>query len=102
MYQTWTAVYHSDVLNDLQAMAKIDAAKVLKIIESSLIPDPCSIYIPLGTTLPGCRLFKSDDFHILYQLAADCAQVYVLAIRQETGLSGCGGQKQRTHREVGQ
>lgn len=102
MPQAWTAVYHSDVFNDLQAMAKIDAAKVLKIIESSLIPDPSSVGVPAEPALPGCRLFKTDDFHILYQLVAHRAQVYVLAIRQETGLSGCGGQKAKTHHEVGQ
>lgn len=101
MTQAWTAIYHSDVFNDLQSMAKIDAAKVLKIIESSLILEPSCVGISVEPALPNCRLLKSDDFHILYQLVANRAQVYVLAIRQETGLFGCGGQKAETHREVG-
>jgi|GEM_PF-3142938 len=101
MPQAWTAVYHSEVFNDLQGMAKINAAKVLKIIESSLIPNPFNVGISAEPALPGCHLFKSDDFHVLYQLVANRAQVYVLAIRQETGLHGCGGQKAKTHLVVG-
>ena len=68
MLQAWTAVYHSDVFNDLQEIAKIDAAKVLKIVESSLIPDRSSVGISVEPALLSCRLLKSDDFHILYQL----------------------------------
>jgi len=102
MPQAWTAVYHSDVFNDLQAMAKIDAAKALRIIESSLIPDPFNVGISAEPALQGCRLLKSDEFHILYQLIASRGQVYVLAIRKESGLPGCGGQKAKTHLEVGQ
>tara|TARA_Y100001951_G_C11297611_1_gene276787 strand:- start:10268 stop:10576 length:309 start_codon:yes stop_codon:yes gene_type:complete len=102
MPQTWTAVYHSDVFNDLQAIGKINAARVLKVIESSLVPDPSDVGVTAGPALPGCYLFKIDDYHILYQLDVNHAEVYVLAIRQESGLSSCGGQIVKTHREVGQ
>jgi len=102
MHQAWTAVYHSDVFNDLQAIGKVNAARVMKVIESSLVPDPSNVGISAEPALPGCRLLKTDEFHILYQLDVNHAQVYVLAIRQESGLSGCGGQKAKTHREVGQ
>ena len=102
MPQAWIAVYHSDVFNDLQTIGKINAARILKVIESSLIPDPLTGGVSAEPALPGCYLFKINDYHILYQLDVNHAEVYVLAIRQETGLSGYSGQKAKTHREVGQ
>ncbi|HDY7901157.1 MULTISPECIES: type II toxin-antitoxin system RelE family toxin [Vibrio] len=102
MPQAWTALYHSEVFNDLQALGRIDAARVMRVIESSLLSNPLNVGNSAGPALKGCRLFKTDEFHILYQLDVNHVQVYVLAIRQESGLSGCGGQKAKTHLEVGQ
>lgn len=102
MPQAWTAVYHSEVFNDLQALGKIDAARVMRVIESSLLSNPLKVGISAEPALKGCRLFKIDEFHILYQLDVNHVQVCVLAIRQESGISGCVGQKARTHLKVGQ
>ncbi|MEJ3634420.1 type II toxin-antitoxin system RelE family toxin [Vibrio vulnificus] len=102
MPQAWTALYHSEVFNDLQALGGIDAARVMRVIESSLLSNPLNVGNSAGSALKGCRLFKTDEFHILYQLDVNRVHVYVLVIRQESGLSGCGGQKAKTHLEVGQ
>ena len=103
MATAWTAVYHSDVFNDLQYLGKINASKILKIIESKLIPDPSGVDVSEETAIPGCHFFKFDDFHIVYQLDANRAEFYILVIRQETGLSDDNnGQKAKTHHKVGQ
>ncbi|MCR9297315.1 hypothetical protein NB466_00310 [Vibrio fluvialis] len=102
MPQAWNAVYHSEVFNDLQALGKLNAVRVMRVIESSLLSNPLNVGISAEPALQGCRLFKTDEFHILYQLDENQRQLYILAIRQESGLSGCGGQKAKTHLEVGQ
>lgn len=96
--QAWIALFHSEVFNDFRDLGEINAAKILKIIESSLILDPNNVGVSVEPVLACCRLFKTDEFHILYQLIPNNAQVYVLAIRRECGLSGYGDRKTKTHR----
>lgn len=96
MPKAWRGVFHTGVISDLQSLGKISAGRVLKIIEASVMKDP-SLGGLLGPEAPGCRLFKSDGFHILYQLDDRRSLVFVLAVRQESG----NGQKVKTHREVG-
>lgn len=97
----WSAIYHSEVFNDLQALSMVDATRVIRVIESSLLLDPISVGISVESVLKDSRLFKTDEFHIIYQVDTKCAQVYVLAIRHESGLAGSRGQKAKTHMKVG-
>ena len=99
----WKAVYNKEVFHDLERLETSEAGRALKIVECQLLIDPLNLGVSLETNLPGCRLFKYEDFQYLYQVDTNRSEVYILVIRQESGLSSFDeSQKAKTHQEVGQ
>ena len=101
MPQAWIATYHADVIKDLEHLGKSDVDRVMKIIDSLIVADPMDAGLALEPALTGCRLVKVDDFHVLYQLDVNRFQLFVLAVRKESGVSDQGEQKAKTHQKVG-
>lgn len=98
MQNAWSAVYHNEVRSDLEGMGRINASRALKLIESQLLTDPVNVGASAAPAIAGCRLLKTGDFHVLYQLDIKKHEVYVVAVRQESGVAGnISSQKQKTH-----
>ncbi len=76
----WKVVWNEKVHNDLSAVDKSTAAKIIDRVEGYLTQDPVNLGKPLSGHLAGIFRYRYGDYRILYVLDYAAQTITVLGV----------------------
>ena len=77
----WQVVWNPEVYDDLSALNKTTAGKIIGRVESYLVQDPVNLGKPLTGALTGISRYRYGDYRILYVMDFETHTVTILAVR---------------------
>ena len=77
----WQVVWNDKVYDDLAALNKTTARKIIARVESYLVQDPVNLGKPLTGSLTGISRYRYGDYRILYVMDFETHTVTILTVR---------------------
>lgn len=77
----WTVIYHPDVPDDLRALGRTEAHRVVAAIDQRIrLGEPDKAGKPLRKDLTGCRRMRVGDVRVVYRINAQTIEVLIVAV----------------------
>ncbi len=77
----WQVVWNEKVYDDLAALNKATAGKIIARVETYLVRDPVNLGKPLTGSLTGISRYRYGDYRILYVMDFESHTVTILTVR---------------------
>ena len=78
---TWAVEYLPEVYDDLKALGRAQARRILKVIEARIVNgQPDQSGKPLRKPLTGCRRIRVSDTRIVYRIQKEKVFVLIAAV----------------------
>lgn len=78
---TWAVEYLPEVYDDLKALGRAQARRILKVIEARIVHgEPDQSGKPLRKPLTGCRRIRVSDTRIVYRIHKEKVCVLIVAV----------------------
>jgi mRNA interferase RelE/StbE len=76
----WKVVWNDKVYDDLAALDKMTAGKIIERVETYLVQNPVNIGKPLSGRLAGIFRYRYGDYRILYVMDFEARTVTILGV----------------------
>jgi mRNA interferase RelE/StbE len=77
----WTVKYHPAVKRDLLSMGRVEAAAILKVVETRILHgEPDKSGKALNGPLAGCRRIRTGQTRIVYRVNGQRVEVLIIAV----------------------
>jgi mRNA interferase RelE/StbE len=94
---SWNVIYHPEVASDLESLSRVDAARVMRVIEERIRQgEPDKIGKPLSGSLAGYRRLRTGNLRIVYRVNMEMIEVIVVAVGMRRELEVYSKAQRRT------